>query len=293
MHVIFEHLVPLVEALKPARVQLVGGAVRRALGAALEGHFAAPSATRAELHPPKWETHGAEMAPSAAVVPPPTPLPPGVERDLAIDLPVDAVVARLQRAGWTVDDAGRAFGSVRVRVDGLDLPVEITSLRTERYVAGSRFPQVAFTDDWRQDAARRDFTCNAVYVDGEGSVFDPYHGCDDIEARRVVWIGDPLVRAQDDPLRVLRWARFGCALGDDLTTLWWRDTDTPAPVQRMDVGEWARAVGPLTALRGRKVGAEWAKLTAADVTGHARAVLLALWPMLGDIERRPTKEMPT
>ena len=78
-----------------------------------------------------------------------------------------------------------------------------------------RHATVAFTDDWREDAARRDFTINALYADpASGEVFDYFGGIADLEARRVRFIGDPLTRIAEDHLRILRFFRFLARFGD-------------------------------------------------------------------------------
>jgi len=68
---------------------------------------------------------------------------------------------------------------------------------------------VAFTDDWAEDAARRDFRLNALYADAEGRLFDPTgHGVADARAGAIVFVGDPELRIREDALRILRFFRF-------------------------------------------------------------------------------------
>lgn len=90
---------------------------------------------------------------------------------------------------------------------------EITTLRVDVETDG-RHADVAFTDNWREDAARRDFTINAIYATSEGKLFDPFSGLADLEARRVRFIGDPLERIREDALRILRFYRFSARFGD-------------------------------------------------------------------------------
>ena len=95
---------------------------------------------------------------------------------------------------------------------GPDGPVEVTTLRHDVATDG-RHATVAFTDDWRADAARRDFTMNALYAEAEtGAVHDYWGGRADLTARRVRFIGDPATRIAEDRLRVLRFFRFTRAL---------------------------------------------------------------------------------
>ena len=93
-------------------------------------------------------------------------------------------------------------------------PAEITTLRADVSTDGRR-ATVAFSDDWQADAARRDFTINALYADPRtGEVFDYFGGLDDIHSRRVRFIGDPLQRIAEDHLRILRFFRFHARFGE-------------------------------------------------------------------------------
>ena len=87
------------------------------------------------------------------------------------------------------------------------IPHEVTTLRRDVETDG-RHALVAFTDDWAADAARRDFTINALYCDADGRVHDPLGGYGDLVARRVRFIGDPHARIREDYLRILRFFRF-------------------------------------------------------------------------------------
>jgi poly(A) polymerase len=91
--------------------------------------------------------------------------------------------------------------------------VEITTLRRDVSTDGRR-ATVAFTDDWQEDAARRDFTINALMADPlTGELFDYFSGLDDLRERRVRFIGDPLQRIAEDHLRILRFFRFQARFG--------------------------------------------------------------------------------
>jgi poly(A) polymerase len=123
------------------------------------------------------------------------------------------VTARLDAAGlsyWTTP-SGLAHGTVTAML--ADHPVEITTLRHD-LVTDGRHAQVAFTDDWHADAARRDFTINALSADsGDGRVHDYFDGLADLAAGRVRFIGDPLIRIAEDHLRILRFFRFHARFG--------------------------------------------------------------------------------
>ncbi|MBO9623552.1 MAG: CCA tRNA nucleotidyltransferase [Sphingomonas sp.] len=93
-------------------------------------------------------------------------------------------------------------------------PVEVTTLRRDVSTDGRR-ATVAFTDDWREDAARRDFTMNALYADPlSGEIFDYFGGLADLGRRHVRFIGDPYRRIAEDHLRILRFFRFLARFGD-------------------------------------------------------------------------------
>ncbi|MFS0773959.1 CCA tRNA nucleotidyltransferase [Sphingomonas sp. 1P08PE] len=125
--------------------------------------------------------------------------------------PAEAM-ARLAAAGIRVVPTGIAHGTVTAVLDGR--PIEVTTLRRDVSTDG-RHAVVAFTDDWRADAARRDFTMNALYADpADGTVIDYFGGLDDLAARRVRFIGDPLQRIAEDHLRILRFFRFHARFGD-------------------------------------------------------------------------------
>lgn len=132
--------------------------------------------------------------------------------DLATKLRPDDVVARLEAAGIKAVPTGIAHGTVTAVADGR--PYEVTTLRRDVATDGRR-ATVVFADDWAEDAARRDFTINALYADPVGgAVYDPVGGLTDLEARRVLFIGDAATRIDEDHLRILRWFRFLARFGD-------------------------------------------------------------------------------
>ena len=136
---------------------------------------------------------------------------PVADIDLATRLLPDDVVARLEKARIKAVPTGIAHGTITAVADGQ--PVEITTLRSDVSTDGRR-ATVAFTDDWQADASRRDFTINALYADPQtGEISDFFGGLDDLKARRVRFIGDPLTRIAEDHLRILRFFRFHARFG--------------------------------------------------------------------------------
>ena len=131
--------------------------------------------------------------------------------DLATRIRPDEVVERLAAAGIKAVPTGIEHGTVTAVSEGQ--PVEVTSLRRDVSTDGRR-ATVAFTDDWQEDAARRDFTINALSADPRsGEIFDYFGGLDDIRARRVRFIGEPEARIAEDHLRILRFFRFHARFG--------------------------------------------------------------------------------
>ena len=131
--------------------------------------------------------------------------------DFATSLRPDEVVERLEKARIKADPTGIDHGTVTAVSDGQ--PVENTSHRRDVSTDGRR-ATIAFTDDWKEDAARRDFTINALSADPQtGEIFDYFDGLADIEKRLVRFIGDPLERLAEDHLRSLRFFRFHARFG--------------------------------------------------------------------------------
>ena len=130
-----------------------------------------------------------------------------LDHDLTTDAPPERIrdlVAEVADAVWL---QGERFGTVGLRVG--DVTMEITTHRAESYVSDSRKPVVRFSTELREDLARRDFTVNAMAVDvADGMLHDPFGGRADLEARILRTPLDPAESFSDDPLRMLRAARF-------------------------------------------------------------------------------------
>lgn len=130
--------------------------------------------------------------------------------DVAAPFPPEEIARRLVAAGLKVFETGLAHGTVTAVRDRQ--PVEVTSLRRDVATDG-RHAEVAWTTDWREDAARRDFTINAMSLARDGRLWDYFGGREDLAAGRVRFVGDPATRLAEDYLRALRffrfWARYG------------------------------------------------------------------------------------
>ncbi len=125
--------------------------------------------------------------------------------DIATAWPPQDVIGRLAAAGIRSVPTGLAHGTVTAVIDRVGY--EVTTLRRDVETDGRR-AVVAFTDDWAADAARRDFTMNALYCDPDGTIYDPAGGLVDLRAGRVRFVGQPRERIAEDMLRLLRFFRF-------------------------------------------------------------------------------------
>ena len=192
--------------------------------------------------------------------------------DLATRLAPDEVMKRLVAAGIKAVPTGIAHGTVTAVAAGE--PVEVTTLRRDVSTDGRR-ATIAYTDDWSEDAARRDFTINALSAHPlDGTLFDYFGGLADIEARRVRFIGDPLQRIAEDHLRILRFFRFHARFGSGL----------PDPA---GLDACAARANDLMALSRERIADELTKLLELSDPTPTVALMIArgiLKPVLPEIE---------
>lgn len=136
---------------------------------------------------------------------------PVADVDLATILKPEDVMTRMKDAGIKVIPTGIDHGTVTAVTE--DGPVEITTLRRDVSTDGRR-ATVAFSDDWKEDAARRDFTINALFADPETlEVYDYFKGLADLEKRHIAFIGSADQRIAEDHLRIMRYFRFLARFG--------------------------------------------------------------------------------
>jgi len=137
--------------------------------------------------------------------------------DIATPAPPQRVMELLEKRSIKVVPTGLAHGTVTAIAGTPPRHFEITTLRRDVETYGRR-ARVVFDADWAADAARRDFTINAIFLDPDGTLHDPVGGLADLRACRVRFVGDPATRIAEDVLRILRYyrfeARFGSGLGD-------------------------------------------------------------------------------
>jgi poly(A) polymerase len=145
---------------------------------------------------------------------------PIADVDLATPARPEEIIAALEKARIKAVPTGIEHGTVTAVFNSSAPPrhFEITTLRRDVETDG-RHARVAFDADWAEDAARRDFTINAIYLDPDGTLHDPVGGLADLKAQRVRFVGEPARRIAEDVLRVLRYyrfeARFGSGNGDE------------------------------------------------------------------------------
>ena len=125
--------------------------------------------------------------------------------DLATNLKPSEVCEALKKKEINYYETGIDHGTITAVID--NLKYEITSLRKD-VITDGRHAKVEFSLDWKEDAARRDFSINSIYSDGDGNLFDPNNGKKDLEDGLVNFIGDAEDRIKEDYLRILRYLRF-------------------------------------------------------------------------------------
>jgi poly(A) polymerase len=196
---------------------------------------------------------------------------PASDVDLATRLPPQEVMERLAKAKIKSVPTGLAHGTVTAVVAGQ--PIEVTTLRRDVATDGRR-ATIAYTDDWREDAARRDFTINAFFANPlTREIHDFFGGEADLAARRVRFIGDPLTRIAEDHLRILRFFRFHARFG--------RGEPDPAGLEAC-----AARANDLMALSRERIADELTKLLALPEPVEATRLMVErsiLKPVLPEI----------
>jgi len=125
--------------------------------------------------------------------------------DLAVNLNPKDVCEALDKKNIKYYESGIKHGTITALIN--DIKFEITSLRKDIDTDG-RHAKVEFSENWKEDASRRDFTINSIYADIDGSLFDPFDGKKDLENGKVLFIGNAEIRIKEDYLRILRYIRF-------------------------------------------------------------------------------------
>ncbi len=177
--------------------------------------------------------------------------------DVAAPFPPEEVARLLRAAGLKVFETGLAHGTLTAVLD--HQPVEVTSLRRDISTDG-RHAEVAWTTDWREDAARRDFTINAMSMAADGRLWDYFGGEADLAAGRVRFVGNAGTRLAEDYLRALRFFRFQARYGQGTP-----DAAALAAIRS--------AVPGLARLSAERVWMELKRLLEAPAPGEALALM--------------------
>ncbi|MGR3792713.1 CCA tRNA nucleotidyltransferase [Vannielia sp. SX4] len=186
---------------------------------------------------------------------------PVSDLDLATDALPESVTEIAKQVGFRVVPTGVEHGTVTVLAG--DEPIEVTTFRNDVSTDGRR-ATVAFARNIAEDAARRDFTMNALYCDARGDLIDPLNGLPDLEAGRVRFIGMPEERIAEDYLRILRFFRF---------TAWYAD---PAHgIDEEGLAACAAGVDGLARVSAERITTELLKLLAAPDPSAAVAAMAA------------------
>lgn len=180
--------------------------------------------------------------------------------DLGTPEEPEQAAALLRTAGLRVIPTGIEHGTVTAMADGRGY--EVTTLRRDVATDG-RHAVVAFTTDWREDAARRDFSLNALSMRRDGAVFDYFGGIEDLRAGRVRFVGDPAARISEDYLRILRFFRFQARYG--------RVAPDAATLAAIRAG-----VPGMAKLSAERVWGELRRILAGPVAGRTLALMDSL-----------------
>lgn len=219
------------------------------------------------------------------------PLP--ADLDFATDALPEETQALGEAAGASsVYLVGAKFGTVGLvfepregdGFEGVPITVEITTYRSEHYPDESRRPEVVFGTSLLGDLARRDFTVNAMAVDAvSGAIIDPFDGQADLARGIIRAVGDPDERFREDPLRLLRAARFVAQLG--------------FLVEPLTKAAMTRQAGTLARISKERIYAELTKLLTGDYASHGLETLLEtgllviampeLEPLAAEAQSRP------
>ena len=189
--------------------------------------------------------------------------------DISTSAHPDEVTKLAESAGLKAIPTGIEHGTVTVVCQGKAF--EITTFRKDVETDGRR-AVVAFSDDIRDDAMRRDFTLNALFCEADGTLVDPLGGLPDLLARRIVFVGDPGARIREDYLRILRFFRFYAWYGD-----------TSGGIDADGLAACAELADGIDGLSRERAGAELLKLLGAPDPAPALASMEAsgiLWRIL-------------
>ncbi|CAL1678988.1 unnamed protein product [Lasius platythorax] len=146
-----------------------------------------------------------------------------------------------------INEKGEKHGTITARINDKE-NFEITTLRIDVLTNG-RHAQVEFTKDWKLDANRRDLTINSMYLDLDGKLYDYFYGYEDLQKKRVVFVGDASLRIREDYLRILRYFRF-----------YGRIMDSPDQHDEATIKALKENIDGLSQISGERIWSEWNKI---------------------------------
>ncbi|TRY79938.1 hypothetical protein TCAL_02259 [Tigriopus californicus] len=147
----------------------------------------------------------------------------------------------------TINELGEKHGTVTCRIND-SANFEVTTLRIDKVTHG-RKADVEFTKDWVLDANRRDLTINSMFLDLEGNLYDYFNGAEDLQKRRVAFVGEPERRIQEDFLRILRYFRF-----------FGRISASPDTFEEQTLDAIRLNAAGLAQISGERIWMEWKKI---------------------------------
>ncbi|XP_054288691.1 CCA tRNA nucleotidyltransferase 1, mitochondrial isoform X2 [Macrosteles quadrilineatus] len=169
-----------------------------------------------------------------------------------------------------INNKGEKHGTITPRINNKE-NFEVTTLRIDRETDG-RHAEVEFTKDWKLDANRRDLTINSMFLGLDGTLYDYFHGYDDLMKRRVVFVGDATKRIQEDYLRILRYFRFYGRIAEEPSN---HDVDTIDAIKENAAG--------LAQISGERIWMELNKILSGNFWGELMLLILdcGLGPHIG------------
>ncbi|CAK9808174.1 CCA tRNA nucleotidyltransferase 1, mitochondrial [Anthophora plagiata] len=181
--------------------------------------------------------------------------------DFATDATPDEMKCMFQKENIRmINSTGERHGTITARINNKQ-NFEITTLRIDT-VTNGRHAKVEFTKDWKKDALRRDLTINSMFLDFEGRVYDYFFGYDDLQKRRVAFVGDASCRIQEDYLRILRYFRF-----------YGRITEQPDSHDEKTILAIKKNIHGLEMISGERIWNEWLKILSGN---YAKEITLKM-----------------
>ncbi|XP_017883606.1 CCA tRNA nucleotidyltransferase 1, mitochondrial [Ceratina calcarata] len=172
--------------------------------------------------------------------------------DFATDATPDQMKEMFEKEKVRLINAkGEKHGTMTPRINDKE-NFEVTTLRIDTHTDG-RHAKVQFTKDWKLDARRRDLTINSMFLDLDGRVYDYFFGYDDLQKRRVVFVGDPAYRIREDYLRILRYFRF-----------YGRIAERPNDYNEFTIAAIKENIHGLEGISGERIWNEWAKILSGN-----------------------------